>query len=437
MNNVSFSNTSVFPHTITDLISGVKNRLNIASIRRTDALFLLAGIITTVALVVLVVKYITKAVKEFQRKKALQQACENTLQQMWKRALSFFSEDVSIGKVFLNLSAERTRSPEGIRPDKFEGNIIRSFESDPKVFFIPSEYYSNTNTKHDTELSHKNNLNRNEGINTLKDILIAAFATNKELVVGRFGNHFHAITVAVKSNGEFRIIDSMLDNAVNLDNIINQLNDASIKDSQGKKIHFTGTYINTRIQKTGSECMRFATLYAYQIAKKRDLDAFEEVNGAFAHGQLQRFEDYSTIDGTHRMRDASSLSPEHYLPFMQSWGYRALGFRVNRWQDITMSDLERRIGNYFTILILNSNNLPNCFWDDRVDPAAKFLIQNQNGEEHEVSEEPSSSTQQLSSLIPSGDERTVILFAPHKKPIICHLRDQDQIRESIRRRIIV
>lgn len=205
------------------------------------------------------------------------------------------------------------------------GNLLRSFDSDLEVLIEPKVY----------------RLDKQEDIQSLLEVLKAAFATGRRLVGVQLEHptYPHALAAAVSNDGHFRIIDSCSDVSVDMNKLTQQFNAACIPDSAGRPLKFQGEFINTHLQKGTNECIRFATLYLYQILKKRDLNAFEEVNGAFADGKLKRFEDYATIGSSRRLRDASGVPAASYEPFMLSWAHRCKGLSVDRWQDVTLQDI--------------------------------------------------------------------------------------------------
>ena len=112
---------------------------------------------------------------------------------------------------------------------------------------------------------------------------------------------------------------------LDLSSLTAALNAADIRDAKGNKIDFQGEYINTHLQKGGRECMRFSTLYAYQIAKKRSRTLYQEVNGAFAAGKLHTLTDLDQIDGSIPLKDASNVPTQNYKTFMNHWAFAVLG----------------------------------------------------------------------------------------------------------------
>ncbi|EFB40670.1 hypothetical protein pah_c197o056 [Parachlamydia acanthamoebae str. Hall's coccus] len=199
-------------------------------------------------------------------------------------------------------------------------------ETNSKVFFLPkkSSQYFDVSKKEDFIL--------------LKQTLTAAFATGKDMVVVRFSNHIHTVAAGFCSDGRFKIIDSMSHPIFNVKKFTTKLNQLGITDAQGKRVNFHGEYINTKIQRGGHECVRFAMLYCHQMAKKNDLEAYQEVNGAFCEGKLTQFEDYERIDGSSKIKKIDA-NRSIYTNFMKSWAYRTVGLRVNSWLDLPIAQL--------------------------------------------------------------------------------------------------
>ncbi|MCE5317420.1 MAG: hypothetical protein LLG04_08705 [Parachlamydia sp.] len=205
-------------------------------------------------------------------------------------------------------------------------NPLLTFENDSEALFAPSKEF---------DLEKKTDMQR------LQKVLKAGFASGRQMVGLRIGHTKldHAVAAVFCRDGRFRVIDSICDCSVDMAILTQQLNAARIPGSHGRPIQFKGDYVNTHLQKEGNHCTHFATLYLYQILKKRDLNAFEEVNGAFAEGKLLRFEDHASIGSSKKLRDASSIAKTRYLPFMLSWIHRSKGLTVDRWQDVTLEEV--------------------------------------------------------------------------------------------------
>lgn len=237
---------------------------------------------------------------------------------------------------------------------------LLAFQNDPEALFVPNL----------VELKNA------DDVQALCKTLAAGFATGRSYIGATLGTHrfHHGVAAVFHKSGQFRIIDSMLSSAVDLQVFNQQLNAANILNN-GKPMHFTGELINTRLQKGTNECLRFATLYVYQMLKERNLDAFEKVNGAFADGKLKRFEDYKTIQTSKGIRDASSLSNTCYRTFMDSWLYRCHGLPMDDWREITLKDVVTMQGT-------NVDNLDEKDWVDifvlKPDSCSSFQIQKSN-----------------------------------------------------------
>jgi hypothetical protein len=229
---------------------------------------------------------------------------------------------------FLNyLPAEYSPFSRAIPTPTLCGNPMLSFRDSQDVFFIPHERgkCSQPAIKADRLL--------------LIEALRASFGSGKKMVVTQLANDLHVVAAGFMPNGEFKIIDSMGGKTVDIKALTKALNEAKIKNSDGKPIKFKGEYVNTHIQKGGHECVRFSMLYCYQMAKKLDLNAFEEVNGAFIEGKLVKYENFSQIETVKKVKDVSSRALE-YKPFMHSWALRICGFSANDWKQIPLSDLK-------------------------------------------------------------------------------------------------
>ena len=219
-----------------------------------------------------------------------------------------------------------------VAPDDHKlSNLILDCQDDPEAFFIPVN----------GQESRLTSLNPTKPIELefLKNTLHAAFTTGKKIVVVRFTNGFHTVAAGFSSNGNFKIIDSMMYRTVNIKALTQVLNQASIKNDTGEIIQFKGEYINTRLQRGGHECIRFATLYCYQMYQKKNLEAFAEVNGAFLEGKLQRFEDYTKVEGSQKIPILNSEKAD-YASFMRSWAYRTRGIKFDTWEEMPITTIQ-------------------------------------------------------------------------------------------------
>jgi len=229
-----------------------------------------------------------------------------------------------------------------IQPDNRLANLPLKLQNNPFTLFLPKEIHPA----------------KDDEVKTLTDTLQAAFVTGKEMVIVRLGTNIHAVLGVFSVTGEFKLIDSMSSQVINHKELENKLNQAKITNKNGNTLAFHGDYINTRIQKGGNTCLRISTLYAYQIAKRRDVNAYQEVNGAFLQGRLNTFEDHARIDGASRKKTVST-TPASYAKFMNSWAYRSYGYSVDDWCQLPLSDLTNGVltfpGADITWIKINSN----------------------------------------------------------------------------------
>lgn len=208
-----------------------------------------------------------------------------------------------------------------INPDGDLSNLAIAFRNDPVAHMLPYDRGYDIPGQ----------------IEKFKEDLSAAFMAGKQFVVARFGNNEHAVAAAFQADGRFKLIDSWFDDTINIQQLTQDLNAANVTTPQGKVIRFSGEYINTHLQRRGNVCLRFATLYCYHMAKKRDLEAYQEVNGAFLEGRLQRFEDHEKIDGAKKVKVVTR--DVNWTRFMDSWFDRRLGLAKDDWRDISMFEL--------------------------------------------------------------------------------------------------
>lgn len=233
--------------------------------------------------------------------------------------------------IFLTLNNEFTESSQAsVRPDDHQlSNLILECQRDEEAYFLPSNSLQGASSIFAGSLEPS----IPEQLNFLTETFRAAFISGKKLVVVRFGNDIHTVAAGFSSNGDFKIIDSMMNGTVNIKALTTALNQAGIKNDKRESIQFHGEYVNTRIQRGGHECIRFATLYCYHMYQEKNLEAFAEVNGAFLEGKLQSFEDYKNIAGAKSVRIVNTVKAD-YANFMRSWAYRTQGLSVDKWEDI-------------------------------------------------------------------------------------------------------
>lgn len=247
-------------------------------------------------------------------------------------------------------------------------NMLHDFKLDSQQTIFSSIHadcgfgslYSKFDGDKDVKFLHAESLNPSieDQMKTLIESLQAAFSTGTKLVLVRLSSSKHATAAAFQSDGRFKIIDSMKSGTVDIDLLTLQLNLAQIRNRQGTPIHFDGDYVNTRLQPTSDNvCMRLATLYAYHIGKTHDLEAYQEVNGAFAEGRLKTFEDHVKISGAKKIKSFSSANRDLYKAFTSSWAYRALMCLHDDWKKVQVSELNvHPLRRNFTFLYVLRNN---------------------------------------------------------------------------------
>ncbi len=217
-----------------------------------------------------------------------------------------------------------------IGPDnsKFSDLFLQYQNQNPEIAFVSRETRSCSSFK----------VSCDSEMRMLTEKLKAAFLDGKKMIFTILSTGGHAIAAGFSSDGSFMIVDSMLSHSVNLNNFEEMLNAAELKDATLKNIHFKGQFINTYIQKSGHQCLRFATLYCYHMAVRQDLTAFEEVNGAFLEGRLLSFEDYKKITGSPRIQSLKDTTCD-CSSFMLSWAYRTFSLTINAWWELTLNEL--------------------------------------------------------------------------------------------------
>lgn len=296
-------------------------------------------------------------------------------------------------------------------PCSLFANPMLGFKESQDVFFIPDNDAFNPTVK--TECS------------VLIDSLRASFGSGKKMLVTQLANNIHAVAAGFKTNGEFKIIDSMGGKTVDMKALTKVLNEAKIKNLDGKLIKFKGEYVNTYIQKGGHECLRFSMLYCYQMAKRLDLNAYQEINGAFLEGKLVKYEDFSQIETVKKVKDIGS-SVLVYKPFMRSWALRICGFQAHDWKQIPLSELVKPIESgegQIGIYALKSDDFPKgcCFKKGLCD----LILEDEHGNEISIFDENislgkplSDSSATIESLSPkvSGTKHFLILNKGNEEP---------------------
>lgn len=261
-------------------------------------------------------------------------------------------------------------------------NIMKECLEDNEAFFLSSSSLQTTSFYNNICLDIRNP----EQLSFLIKTLCAAFESGKKIVVARLANDIHVLVAGFTADGNFKLIDSMSNHTVSLSNLSKALNDSSIKNSLGLPIHFKGEYLNTHIQKGGHECGRFATLYCYHMFKRKDLNAYQEVNGAFSEGKFKTFEDYKNIDGSKKIRSLAGQGKEIYERFMRSWAFRIEGLTVDNWQDFTIEDFIQNQQIYDGVLNFYSlTNSPDIF-PKKHPRAPRLIIANPDGTQLSISD---------------------------------------------------
>src|SRR5262249_47789404 len=99
--------------------------------------------------------------------------------------------------------------------------------------------------------------------------------------------------------------------------------------------------------------------YCYHMALRKDLTAFEEVNGAFLEGRLRRFEDHKKIAGSPRVESLKNKTYD-YRTFMLSWLYRSFGLTVNAWWELTLNELSHFQSHHYNGEMLSCYLTKSC-----------------------------------------------------------------------------
>ena len=241
-----------------------------------------------------------------------------------------------------------------IGPDDSELSNLFLQRQDPEILFISRKEHRACSAFNITDQSNMELLTKK---------LKTAFLDGKKMTFAILDTGSHAIAAGFSSDGSFIIVDSLLSHSVDPKKIERMLNEAKLKDHTQKDIHFNGRFINTHIQKGGHECLRFATLYCYHMGVRKDLTAFEEVNGAFLEGRLRCFEDYNKITGSSRIPSLKDKA-YNYRTFMLSWLYRSFGLTANSLWQLTLNELSNMQGQFDAEMMscyLNKSYLPKFY----------------------------------------------------------------------------
>lgn len=264
--------------------------------------------------------------------------------------------------------AYRSKCP--IDSPKNKVQMARLFDNDPDICFV------------------------NETVNVqdhaaLINILSSAFSQRKKIAVLTFGDHRHAECAAFDAQGNFIILAGWvgIHTVSNIHGLSHTLNAAAIKDDQGKVITFSGHYIDTGLQQGGHHCTRIAEIYKFQIAKDRDLQAYQKVNAAFYDKNLHSFED---IDKISACRELKTLPKSNSLydwestqfAFFLSWIYRTYGIKQNNWKDIPIHNIAKSLSwvHYLNVPITQYFLFPTDAGIPQQELISHFRVK--EGEEH-------------------------------------------------------
>lgn len=292
-------------------------------------------------------------------------------------------------------------------------DFLPDYEKKSKSIFLPKDFFPT---------------NRNQPgaypFNELKEYLSLAFASGKELVIARICNELHTALVAFRPDGKFKIIDSKLTPTIDINALTKNLNESNIKDLKGAKIKFKGKYINTELQKGGHECQRFASLYGYHMAKKNSFKAYKEVNGAFAEGRLNTFEDINKIDGSASISNSFEIDLQKYKSFMESWAYRSVGIQKDSWKDLTVKFLDEntKYDNGNTAYYVITSDQINGF---DILPEGEFALI--DGTKPEIHIIPNIQEKTLGSLITDENEKIVVIPRKNNDPLIYKLTSNQEV----------
>lgn len=355
------------------------------------------------------------------------------LEELSKRHMSIHEKEQQKG-VFTTI-LDTLQNDYAVFPDlhKFS-DLILECQNDDEAYFVPSNSWENSLKACEGFLIPE----RAEHMAFLIKVLSAAFETGKKIVVARLGSETHAVAAGFSVDGQFKIIDSQFNSTINTEYLTQQLNQACIKNSQKNIITFAGEYVNTSIQKAwGTVCMRFATLYCYQMYKSKDLEAYQEVSGAFAEGKLKRFEDYKQISKAKKIQSFDkSHSRDLYDKFMRSWVYRTFGFLVDTWEELKPSHVQlAKMSIYF---LENDPEYPE--FPPRYKNSSHFVIEDENGLEltiNNLNEMPKKQeiplnkddSVTLGELVSSSNEKRLLIFEEgENQPRLYRLLPHQRIR---------
>lgn len=222
-------------------------------------------------------------------------------------------------------------------PDFGREKLVYDFVDDKEVLFVVDPDPNSRECGDSAEL----NIMDQKTIPYLKNILEEGFRSGHKIIAVRIATSQHALTLALSDTGEFKLIDSMFGSSRYtrfVQDLQNTLNQSEIMSKTGKPITFEGEVVATQLQKGGGDCTRYSSLYAYQIMKEKDLNAYKKVNGAFEQGLLKKFSDVNKIDNATPIENARHVDyKDSVRPFMRSW---LTHIRLNI-DDISDIDLEK------------------------------------------------------------------------------------------------
>ncbi len=149
------------------------------------------------------------------------------------------------------------------------------------------------------------------------------FARGKIIATGVVGSGSHWVTLVVsRHDSSIRVLDSMQSthyfSVTELGQIVDVFKNLGVfPGSNAVKTE----QIVTGQQRDGHNCMIFALLNAHQVAKKSDLNAYQEVTHALVSGKLNKYEDINKIgDSNERVEIPQFVYvSETYHPFMNSF----------------------------------------------------------------------------------------------------------------------
>ncbi|MEO5968854.1 MAG: hypothetical protein ABIQ95_02920, partial [Bdellovibrionia bacterium] len=189
------------------------------------------------------------------------------------------------------------------------------------------------------------------GPQDLTELLIEKFSKGVTVVSMIFGVPNHYVVLAIQADGRIRFIDSLATGYEPLTegqkaNLLNTLKSARILKENGEAVVFQEIEeIYAGQQKDGSNCLIFATLNAFQIARKGAIEGYQEVTASLSADRLSTYYDLTKIG------DEATLEVPDYGPD-QSYHDFMLSFR-NKTQQLIASAL-----NLPTLEIATKNKQP-------------------------------------------------------------------------------